>query len=511
MNTFDFTTIFGIVILILVVAITVTLLFLMNKLDEIKQMKSAQEKLMRSFNDLDEQAKLIVKTDLELNKAQEELEKRLKGLNTLQKFSKDISKTLDEKKIFQKLNNQMLLELGFSRALIANYDEHKKLRMRVNAGFPEERLNHILLQMDQDEHFKNALKDGHTFSSINCSKQTREKIVQLFNTEHFILTPIPTQNDMSGMLFVGNRYNAPAVTEGDEELISILANQIGQSLENTQLFEQVFRSSQMLESKVKERTKELESALEKVKLISKQKSEFISSVSHELRTPLTSIKGYASILMTGKIGEVPTAVKDRLAKINTHSDNLVKMINDLLDIARIESGRAEMKYTLQSIKPLVDNIADLLTPQMRDRDLNLKIDLPPDLPEVFIDRNHVERIFINLVGNALKFTPAKGTITIAAQPELDNGMVVFSVTDTGIGIKEDDLTKLFEEFYRVDNVINQSVKGTGLGLSLVKRITEAHAGRVWITSKLNEGTTFYFTLPTSEEQVKHLVPEKEVK
>lgn len=510
MNNFDVSTVFGALVLILILVIVGITFYLLNKIEEIKQMKAVHEKLMRSFNDLDEQARLIVKTDLELNKAQEELEKRLIGLNTLQKFSRDISKTLDAKEVFEKINASMLGELGFSRALVISYDDQKELRARVNIGFPEDRLQHIVLQLNRDEHFKTALKEGHTFSSVNCSKQTKEKIVQLFATEHFILTPIPTQNDMGGMLFTGNRYTAPAVTEGDEELISILANQIGQSLENTQLFEQVFRSSQMLESKVKERTKELESALEKVKLISKQKSEFISSVSHELRTPLTSIKGYASILIAGKIGEVPPAVKERLAKINTHSDNLVKMINDLLDIARIESGRAEMKYLLQSIRPLVDNITDLLTPQLRERDLNIKIDLPENLPEVYIDRNHAERVFINLVGNALKFTPAKGTITIAAQPKLENGMITFSVSDTGIGIPEDDLQKLFEEFYRVDNEINQSVKGTGLGLSLVKQITEAHGGRVWVTSKVGSGTTFYFTLPTGPEHVKSLTPKKEI-
>jgi signal transduction histidine kinase len=499
----DFATIFGILSLALIVVVGGLVLFLLSKLEEIKQMKAAHQKLMRSFNDLDEQAKLIVKTDLELNKAQEELEKRLQGLNTLQKFSKDISKTLDEKDIFEQVNLQMIYEIGFSRALVMSYDDHKKIKVRVNLGIPEDRIQHIIGQLDRDEHFKTALREGHTFSSINCSKQTKEKIVQLFGMEHFILTPIPMQNDMGGMLFVGNRYNSPAVTEGDEELISIFANQIGQSLDNAHLFEQVFRSTQMLESKVKERTKELESALEKVQLISKQKSEFISSVSHELRTPLTSIKGYASILMAGKIGEIPVAVKDRLAKINTHSDSLVKMINDLLDIARIESGRADMKYVLQPIKPLIDNIADLLTPQMTTRELNLKVDLPPDLPDVYIDRNHAERVFINLVGNALKFTPAKGTITIAANPKLDDReMIVFSVSDTGIGIKEDDLAKLFEEFYRVDNEINAGVKGTGLGLSLVKQIVEAHGGRVWVTSKLNVGTTFFFTLPTAKEQVK---------
>lgn len=509
MDFFDSSTILSAVTLLLILAIAGITFYLLNKIEEIKQLKASHKKLMRSFNDLDEQARLIVKTDLELNKAQEELEKRLQGLNTLQKFSRDISKTLDAKEVFEKINTPMLAELGFSKALVINYDEQTALRARVNIGFPADRLDHIILQLNHDEHFKTALKDGHTFSSVNCSKQTREKIVQLFSSEHFILTPIPTQNEIGGMLFVGNRYTAPAVTEGDEELISILANQIGQSLENMQLFEQVFRSSQMLESKVKERTKELESALEKVNLISKQKSEFISSVSHELRTPLTSIKGYASILIAGKIGEVPPAVKERLAKINTHSDNLVKMINDLLDIARIESGRAEMKYLSQSVKPLIDNIADLLTPQMRERDLNLKVDLPDNLPNVYIDRNHVERIFINLVGNALKFTQAKGTITIAADPKLDNGMITFSVADTGIGIPADDLAKLFEEFYRVDNEINQSVKGTGLGLSLVKQITEAHSGHVWVTSKVGQGTTFHFTLPTSAEQIKPSGPKKD--
>ncbi len=144
-----------------------------------------------------------------------------------------------------------------------------------------------------------------------------------FEAEHFIFSPILTQRGSIGFVFAGNRFNAPAVTQGDEELITILAGQIGQSIENAQLFEKVFRSSQELELKVADRTKQLAGALQKVNDISKKKTEFISAVSHELRTPLTSIKGYAAILIAGKIGEVPPAVKERLAKINSHSDNLV--------------------------------------------------------------------------------------------------------------------------------------------------------------------------------------------
>ena len=219
------------------------------------------------------------------------------------------------------------------------------------------------------------MQETHSLSSINCPNKTKEKIIQIFESEHFIISPILTQTGSIGFVFVGNRYNAPAVTQGDEELITILAGQIGQSIENAQLFEKVFRSSQELELKVADRTKQLAGALQKVNEISKKKSEFISAVSHELRTPLTSIKGYAAILIAGKIGEVPAAVKERLAKINSHSDNLVGLINDLLDIARIESGRQEMKFASYKIKNIVDNVADLLTPQITAKGVKLQLQL----------------------------------------------------------------------------------------------------------------------------------------
>lgn len=283
------------------------------------------------------------------------------------------------------------------------------------------------------------------------------------------------------------------MTSGDEELISILANQVGQALENARLFEEVYRSSQMLESKVQERTRQLAMALEEVQKINKMKSEFISAVSHELRTPLTSIKGYASLLMTGKIGAIPDQVKERLDKINKHSDSLVKMINDLLDIARIESGKTEIHLSKHNLKPIVENVHDLLTPQLRENNIRWAAEIDAATPEIMIDKSLIERVFINLVGNAIKFTPPEGTITVRAR--LQDGMVSIEVSDTGIGIAEEHLPKLFNEFYRVENEINQSVKGTGLGLSLVKNIVEAHGGKIWATSQLNKGTTFHFDLP----------------
>ncbi len=472
----------------------------------IRQMLEEHEKLMRSFNELDEQAKLIVRTDLELNKAQEELDKRLNGINALQRASRQISQALNETEIFQRLGADLFEELGFSLVLIATFDEQAPPRKRVSYNIPDDKLSGILSRFEKDDRLKIALSERHTFSSNNASRQSKEKIITIFETEHFILAPIYTQNSTTGFVFVGNRYNAQPVTQGDEELLGILAGQIGQNIANAQLFEKVFRSSQELELKVKERTKQLANALEQVNDISQKKSEFISAVSHELRTPLTSIKGYAAILLAGKIGAIPDAVKERLAKINTHSDNLVAMINNLLDIARIESGRVELKFELKSVKLIIDNVADLLTPQIKDKEIKLSINLPENAAMIYVDVSHAERIFINLINNAIKFTPKNGAIQISASSAIDRGYITFYIVDTGIGIAPDDVKKLFDEFFRVENEINQNVKGTGLGLTLVKNIVEAHRGSVQVKSQVGAGTTFSFALPTSKEAYESAVP-----
>jgi signal transduction histidine kinase len=488
---------------VLFTIIGVLVFLLINKSDQILAVKAQVEKLRRSFDELDEQAKLIVKTDLELNKAQEELDKRLKGLDALQKTSRLISTTLDENEIFHRLNQSLMAHLDFEKYVLLLYDGTQQLTARFMHHFTDEDIKFILAALQKNQPLTQSLKEGRTFSSVKSSETIKDTLGRLFNVAHFVMAPILTQNGILGILFVGNASLTSPITEGDEELISILANQIGQATENARLFEQAYSSTQSLENKVQDRTKQLASALEEVQLINKTKSEFISAVSHELRTPLTSIKGYASLLMTGKLGEIPEQVKTRLEKINIHSDNLVKLINELLDIARIESGRVEMKIAAYHVGSLIDSVHDLLTPQMRDKNLQWATNLDPALPPVMVDRSHVERVFINLVGNAIKFTPQGGTISIKAYPEGDR--VKVEISDTGIGIKEEDCAKLFNEFYRVDNEVNQNVKGTGLGLTLVKKVVEAHHGKVWVTSQLNKGTTFHFTLPTRQDDTAHAI------
>ena len=203
--------------------------------------------------------------------------------------------------------------------------------------------------------------------------------------------------------------------------------------------------------------------------------------------------------MSGKLGEIPKQVQERLDRINKHTDNLVKLINDLLDISRIESGRVEMKFTKANIAAMIDNVHDLLTPQLREKNIKLVREVDQNLPEIPVDATQIERVFINLVNNAIKFTPEKGTIIVRAKREPEK--IAVSVIDTGIGIKKEDLNKLFNEFYRVDNEINQNVKGTGLGLALAKKIIEAHRGTMSVTSEPQKGSTFYFTLPIEQTPV----------
>lgn len=477
-------------------AAVILALVLMAKNEQIQQLKNSLSKLQRAFDELDEQAKLIVKTDLALNKTQEELDKKAASLYALHRVSRLISTTLDEKEIFRRINENTISELGFEKGILLVREASNELFPRVAVGYSESQIKDLVNYIRQDELFSDCLKEGRNLFSLTIEASSKEKIAKKFAVSYFIITPILTQDGIIGLIFLGNSSGATTLSEGDDELISILASQIGQSLENARLFEEAFHAKLDLENKINERTKQLAAALDEVKGISKMKSDFISAVSHELRTPLTSIKGYASILMAGKLGTLPEAVKERLEKINKHSDSLVKLINDLLDISRIEAGKVEMKFEEASLNEIASSVVDLLQPQLREKEIELKTDLAQNLSQVLVDHSQVERVFINLLGNAIKFTPSGGGIKISARENHDSIEVI--VADSGIGIAEQDLAKIFEEFYRVDNPLNQALKGSGLGLSLVKYIIEAHQGKIWAKSQLNKGSEFHFTLPKSK-------------
>jgi signal transduction histidine kinase len=287
------------------------------------------------------------------------------------------------------------------------------------------------------------------------------------------------------------------VRRAEKEIFSIICMYLGQCLDNIQLFEEIYNAKDELEKKVKERTNELVKSLREIEAISRAKSDFISNVSHELRTPLTSVKGFSSLLVAEKFGKLPEEAKKRLETIDENVDKLVNMVNTLLDIARIESGKTEVKIAPADIAKSIRDSGEFLSPQMQTKAIKLVLDIPDTLL-VYMDKNLIDQVFINLIGNAVKFTPNEGQITISAK--VNGNQAIIAVSDTGYGIEKENLEKIFQEFFRVDNTINVQAKGTGLGLSLVKRIIEIHKEKIWAESETGKGSTFYFTLKLAKEK-----------
>lgn len=230
--------------------------------------------------------------------------------------------------------------------------------------------------------------------------------------------------------------------------------------------------------------------LTRVRKLEAVRRDFISNVSHELRTPLASLKALTETLQNGALSD-PEVAPRFLDRIHTEVDALTQMTQELLDLSRIESGQVELNF--QSIDPnkLLLSAAERMKAQAERAKLKLHVECGEDLPMVQADKNRLEQVLVNLIHNAVKFTKPGGEIALSA--ESDDGGVRFGVRDTGIGIPQESLSRIFERFYRVDS--SRTGSGTGLGLSISKHIIEAHGGRIWAESEEGRGSTFYFLLP----------------
>ncbi len=220
------------------------------------------------------------------------------------------------------------------------------------------------------------------------------------------------------------------------------------------------------------------------------RQDFISNISHELRTPIASVKAIAETLNEGAI-EDSSVAKDFLNKINAETDRLAQMVQELSELSRLESGEAPLQKRLFHISDAVEHTVERLKPQADRAGLYIETDFVPNLPRVLADEDRIEQVLVNIIHNAIKFTPAGGKIVISTKRDRNN--ITVSVTDTGIGIPADDLPRIFERFYKADK--SRSGGGTGLGLAIAKRIVEAHGGKIWAESIEGKGSTFSFTLP----------------
>ena len=220
--------------------------------------------------------------------------------------------------------------------------------------------------------------------------------------------------------------------------------------------------------------------------------DFIANISHELRTPVASLKVLAETLYEGAVDD-PAVAKDFLEKMNIETDRLTQMVNELSELSRIESGDVSLKIKSIDINELATRVVERLKAQADRVGLSLVMNIPPGLPRVMADEERVEQVFINLLHNAIKFTPSGGRIDLSAK--IEDGNILISVADTGVGIPADDLPRVFERFYKVDKA--RAGAGTGLGLAIAKHIIELHGGRIWAVSVEGKGSTFSFKIPVS--------------
>lgn len=286
------------------------------------------------------------------------------------------------------------------------------------------------------------------------------------------------------------------VQELSERLEALNEELIAQNEELNAQAEELQAQAEELQALTQElatKSAELEQKNQALEQATKAKSEFLAKMSHELRTPLNAIIGFTELILTGAAGALTPRQQEYLNDIHESSHHLLALINDILDLAKIESGKIELKMEeVDLYSPLQDALL-LFTPEATKKELSLENLVPPGEFIVMADAYRIQQVFNNLLSNAVKFTPVGGRVTITARRK--ENLVEVTVADTGIGIKAEDIPKIFEEFKQVDGSVARRYGGTGLGLAIAKKIVEMHGGTIWVESTPGKGSAFTFTLP----------------
>jgi signal transduction histidine kinase len=453
---------------------------------EVRPFTDKQIALVETFAD---QAAIAVENTRLLDELRErtaDLGRSVSELQALGEVSQAVNSTLDLEMVLSTIVAKAAQLSGTEAGAIYVFDELQgEFHLRATYGMEQALIDALTRQhIDmRDPNVAAVMAEGQPLQVADLRDEVATELNEITLRAGYrarLVAPLIRGEDVVGMLVV--RRKAPgAFPQNTVDLMKTFAAQSALAIQNARLFHEIEDKSRQLE------------------VASQHKSQFLANMSHELRTPLNAILGYTELIADGAYGEPSEKMLEALKRLEVNGKHLLGLINDVLDLSKIEAGQLALELSDYSLEDIAQVVRSTLEPLATDKKLAFKVEMPTRLPPGRGDGRRLTQVLINLVGNAIKFTDA-GEVAIKA--EANNGAFHVAVRDTGPGISAADQTKLFQEFQQADNAITKKKGGTGLGLAISKRIIEMHGGRIWVESQPGQGSTFAFTLPiTVERQV----------
>ncbi|MCQ3937211.1 MAG: hypothetical protein DPW18_09210 [Chloroflexi bacterium] len=439
---------------------------------------------LASLTKLDEDRVFWVARDItERKKAEEIIQRRNEYLAASAEIGRLVTSTLDLNTIFARTVNLINERFGFYHAAIFVVEEtgfNAVLKEATGAAGMEMKKREHSLPIDSTSIVGKVAAEG---APVIVNDTTKDALLHRPNpllpeTRAEAAIPLRIGSRIIGALDIQSK-TAGVFTEDNISVLQTLADQIAVAIDNARSFE----LSQQAVMEMRE--------------VDRLKSQFLANMSHELRTPLNSIIGFSRVILKGIDGPVTELMQQDLTAIYNSGQHLLGLINDILDLAKIEAGKMELAFDEVNISDLANSVLSTMTGLIKDKPIQMKKVIEPNLPTVRADAIRVRQVMINLLSNAAKFTE-EGEITVTVASQLGpggQGEIVVSVTDTGPGISEADQEKLFLPFSQVDASPTRKTGGTGLGLSICQQLINMHGGRIWVESEIGKGSTFHFTLP----------------
>jgi signal transduction histidine kinase len=425
-------------------------------------------------------------TDLEkkVESRTRELAQSVNELRALGEVSQAVNSTLDLQNVLTTIVTKAVQLSGADSGAIYVFDDLKQeFLLRATHGMDQAMIAELLKQRSglDNSFVPIAIRQGEPIHIPDIREEPPNPINAIILRAGYraqLAAPLTQRGQIVGLLVV-RRRDPGRFPKGTVDLIKTFAAQSGLAMQNARLFSEIDEKSHQLEAE------------------SKHKSQFLANMSHELRTPLNAIIGYTDLILDNIYGEAPDRMRQVIERVQTNGRHLLGLINDVLDLTKIEAGQLTLSLADYSLKELVDGVIIALEPLAREKRLAFNAYLPAHLPMGHGDERRISQVLLNLVGNAIKFTD-KGEVAIKASVE--NASFTLAVCDSGPGISPSDQARIFGEFQQADNSSTRRKGGTGLGLSIARQIVEMHNGRIWVESALGKGSTFFFSLPVRVRQ-----------